>query len=373
VILINLPDPGTLLFNRFYTAQFFSDARRVLKEDGIVSLSIGEPSNYIPPAMGRYLASIDAAMSPSFPHRDWYPLGRYVAVCGRDGIRPLTGTLADTVSDGRGLDLVFMRSGYLDSDLSAARVSAVKEAMGTAAGLVRPNSDMTPSAVLYRLLLWQGRTGYAGILSIPQSRTAWLFFMVSLVTLVFGSFALSLKESGGSRGLILLLLGGFAGITAETVLMYLYQGGYGFLYSRIALLLAAFMAGMALGAMVRIRAIEIPAWLWTAYFLVVALVVWVDPGARVPERIGLILFLLLMTGAGVLTGVSFSAGSAMLEASGWRHPGGAAYGIDLLGAALATVICGLILPLVIGLYAPVRYGLLLSVSIAAGLSLRKEN
>jgi spermidine synthase len=373
LILVNLPDPGTLLFNRFYSAQFFQDASRALDDDGIIALSIGEPSNYIPPAMGRYLASLDAALSPFFSHRDWYPLDRYVALCGKEDVRRLTGSLADGVADERGLDLKFMRSDYLDADLSKERISAVKAAIDKASGQVRPNSDMTPSAVLYRLILWQGRTGYAGILSVPNKTGVWLAFVAGLVVLVFGAFVLTLKGSGGARGLVLLSLGGFAGLAAETVLMYLYQAGYGFLYSRIALLLAAFMAGMALGAMTRVRTAASPAWLWTGYFLTVTVVVWIDPGTWLPEWTGLALFLLLMTGAGALTGVSFNVGSGLLESSGWRHPGGAAYGMDLLGAALGTVICGLILPLAIGLFAPVRYCLLLSVSIAAGLSIKEGN
>jgi hypothetical protein len=112
--------------------------------------------------------------------------------------------------------------------------------------------------------------------------------------------------------------------------------------------------------------------LWVGYFLAVTLVVWIDPGVWLPEWAGLALFLLLMTGAGAFTGISFSVGSGLLESSGWRHPGGVAYGVDLIGAALGTVICGLILPLAIGLYAPIRYCLLLSVSIAAGLSIKKD-
>ena len=372
VILINLPDPGTLLFNRFYTAQFFMDAARTLAVDGVLALSVGEPSNYIPPAMGRYLASLDRALTPSFPHRTWYPMGRYAAVCGKIPLRPLTGSLADAVSAQRGLDLKFMSSGFLNADLSGGRVSAVADAIGEAAGMVRPNSDLIPSAVRHRLLLWHGRTGYAGIMSIPQSTGLWFAFIGVLVTLVLGSFFLATKGAGGTRGALLLSLGGFSGIAAETVLMYLYQAGYGFLYSRIALLVAAFMAGMALGSLVRVPERTNPAWLWTGYFLAVTLVVSIGPGSWLPELFGLGLFLLFMAVAGVLTGVSFRAGSGLLESSGWRHPGGAAYGIDLLGAALGTVICGLVLPLAVGLFAPVRYCLLLSVTIAAGLSISKD-
>ncbi len=61
----------------------------------------------------------------------------------------------------------------------------------------------------------------------------------------------------------------------------------------------------------------------------------------------------------------------MLEKAGVRHPGGAAYGVDILGAALGTVVCGLVLPLAVGLYAPIRYCLFLSISIAAGMSINR--
>ncbi len=43
--------------------------------------------------------------------------------------------------------------------------------------------------------------------------------------------------------------------------MYLYQVGFGYLYSRMALLLAFFMVGMALGALVRIGDPARTAWL----------------------------------------------------------------------------------------------------------------
>ena len=249
-------------------------------------------------------------------------------------------------------------------------MEAVKDARARA-GTVRPNADLVPSAVGYRLTLWRGRTEDARLLSTAGNGLAWQAFVAVLVMVVFGAFGAATMGSGAIRGLLVLSLGGFSGIAAETVLMYLYQVGFGYLYSRMALLLAFFMVGMALGAMVRIgNPARIP-WLWTGYFLVVTVTVSADPGTRLPEWGGLILFLLLMTGAGALTGMSFGAGSALLEKAGVRHPGGAAYGVDILGAALGTVVCGLVLPLAVGLYAPIRYCLFLSVSIAAGLSIGK--
>ncbi|MDT8395814.1 MAG: hypothetical protein RRA32_05105 [bacterium] len=370
VVILNLPDPGTLLYNRYYSAEFFRLIALALSPDGILSLAAGEPGNYIAPAMGRYLASLDGALSLSFPHRAWYPLDRYTALCGRGPLSPLTGDLAASIALERNLDLRFMVPEYLSADLSKDRMEAVSQALSDS-GDVRPNADLVPSAVGYRLTLWRGRTADAGLLSAIGNGVAWYLFVAVLVMVIFGGFGAGTMRSETTRGLLVLFLGGFSGIAAETALMYLYQTGFGYLYSRMALLLAFFMVGMALGAMVRDAQPSRTAWLWTGYFLLVTVTVWIDPGWVLQEWAGLLLYLLLMTGAGLLTGMSFGAGSALLESAGVKYPGGAAYGVDLLGAALGTVVCGLVLPLAIGLYAPIRYCLLLSVAIAAGLSIGK--
>jgi hypothetical protein len=282
--------------------------------------------------------------------------------------------LAGRVAARRSLDISFLVPEYLDADLSSDRMAAVKKALSRAEN-VRPNMDMAPAAVGHRLTLWRGRTGDAGLLSGAGIGANWYLFVAVLVLVVFVVFGAGTWRKGGLavKGGLILFLGGFSGIAAETVLMYLYQAGFGYLYSRMALLLAFFMVGMALGAVIRWNHPFRTAWLWAGYFLgftfVVAFMAKTSMGRSLPEWAGLFLYLLLITGAGLLTGVSFRAGSVLLEEAGVRHPGGMAYGVDIFGAALGTVVCGLVLPLAIGLFAPIRYCLLLSVAIAAGISI----
>jgi spermidine synthase len=374
VVILNLPDPGTLLYNRYFSAQFFQLVSASLAEGGVLGISVGEPGNYITSAMGKYLASLDGALSYSFPHRAWYPLDRYAALCSSDPLPLLTGTLAASVAIERSLDLRFMVPEYLDADLSDDRVQAVEKALSSA-GNVSPNLDFAPSAVKHRLTLWRGRTDDAGLLSGAGNSWEWYFFLAVLVMVIFVAFGAGSWKKGGLavKGGLILFLGGFSGIAAETVFMYLYQSGFGYLYSRMALLLAFFMVGMALGAVIKWGHPFRTPWLWVGYFLVVtfvvAFMVKTSTGRSFPEWAGLLVYLLLITGAGLLTGVSFKAGSSLLEEAGIRHPGGMAYGVDIFGAALGTVVCGLVLPLAIGLYAPIRYCLLLSISIAAGISI----
>jgi spermidine synthase len=374
VVILNLPDPGTLLYNRYYSAQFFQLVSTSLAPGGVFGLAVGEPGNYIPAAMGQYLASLDGALSYSFSNRTWYPLDRYVALCSEESLPQLTGEVAAYVALERRLDLRFMIPEYLDADLSKDRMAAVKKAISSA-GNVRPNLDLVPSAVGHRLTLWRGRTADAGLLSGIGNSLGWYFFVAVLVMVVFVAFGAGSWKKGGLavKGGLILFLGGFSGIAAETLLMYLYQSGFGYLYSRMALLLAFFMVGMALGAVIKWGHPFRTAWLWAGYFLsltfVVAFMVRTSMGRALPEWAGLLAYLLLITGAGLLTGVSFKAGSSLLEEAGIRHPGGMAYGVDIFGAALGTVVCGLVLPLAIGLFAPIRYCLLLSVAIAAGISI----
>jgi spermidine synthase len=187
--------------------------------------------------------------------------------------------------------------------------------------------------------------------------------------------ALAASYAGGSGvvGSTILFTGGFCGISAEIVLLYLYQVNYGFLYSRIALLLSVFMAGTAAGAVIpgRFRKkVSAPVIYWTTYFLLLVVIIGGRLSGLFPEFAGLVLFLFLMILAGILTGVSFAAGSSLLELDRGQPAGGAAYGIDLTGAAMGALISGLVLPLTLGLLAPLVLCLLLSAFIALGLMLR---
>jgi spermidine synthase len=373
VVILDMPDPGTLQVNRFYSSEFFGQAARTLAPGGIFALSIGEPANYITPAQGRYLASVDRALEPFFPHRVWYPLGRYTAIAGAGPVKELTVDLVDRVASQRGLDLKFMRSEFLSADLAPDRMGDVTRALAEAAG-TRPNTDLRPEAVRHRLRLWAGRTGYAGLLSLPERRAAWRTFLVGLAAIGLIFLCAGALGGGGRDGAVLLLMGGFCGISAESVLLYLYQVSYGYLYSRIALMLALYMAGMALGAVLspwRDRAV-VPAWLWAGFFLVTGAFVLSGAAGVLPEPAGLAVFLLLIAAAGSLTGIAFATGSARLKNAGWHRVGGAAYGLDLVGAAVGVIVCGMVLPLMAGLMAPILFSIFLATCVGIGMVLNRR-
>lgn len=375
LIIMDLPDPDTLQFNRLYTEEFFSRVKTALQPEGLFSFSTGEPANYIMPGQARYLAALDASLSPWFSNRIYYPLSRYVIVAGDMDPEVMTGEMADRVALEREVNLKYVQSGYLDYDLSRDRMAAIPDAL-TQTGEISGNSDLMPSAVLHRIDLWAERVGRASFLTVADRDTVgWKVMVGGFIGLILTAFAVAGFGGTLARGSSILLSGGFYGISAEVVLLYLYQIHYGFLYSRIALLLSVFMVGTAAGAVIPGRyrkGVSSPVIYWTAYFLILVVMIRGGLSGVFPEFTGLVLFLFFMILAGFLTGISFAAGSSLLELNRGHPTGGAAYGLDLTGAAVGALISGLVLPLVLGLVAPLVFCLLLSAALAAGSSMGKK-
>ncbi|TNF47768.1 hypothetical protein EP232_03090 [bacterium] len=375
LIIMDLPDPDTLQFNRFYTERFFNRVKRALHPEGLFSFSTGEPANFIMPGQARYLATLDASLAPWFSHRIYYPFSRYVIVAGDRDPGILTGAMADRIALERKVDLRYVHSGYMNYDLSEERMAAIPEAL-TQIGEMPGNSDLVPSAVLQRIFLWAERVGKTTFLSVVNRNSfGWVVMILCLISLILTSFIVAFTGGSGMIGSNVLLMGGVGGISAEIVLLYLYQVNYGYLYSRIALLLSVFMVGTAAGAVIpgRFRkGVSSPALYWMVYFMFLVIMTRMGLPEMLPEFTGLALFLILMVLAGILTGISFAAGSSLLEADRSYSAGGAAYGLDLTGAAVGAIISGLVLPLVLGLMAPLVFCLLLSAFMAAGVTLRSR-
>jgi len=67
VVIVNLPDPDTAQLNRFYTLEFFREARRSLRPGGILSLHVGASENYISPPAAEFLRCIYKTLREAFP------------------------------------------------------------------------------------------------------------------------------------------------------------------------------------------------------------------------------------------------------------------------------------------------------------------
>jgi spermidine synthase len=126
---------------------------------------------------------------------------------------------------------------------------------------------------------------------------------------------------------------GFTLIGLEMLLLLAFQAIYGYVYQQLAVIIAAFMAGMALGSWLALRA---PArrGIRTLVFLQVGAAMAPLLLCAVFEAVSPVLFPVLALGCGMLGGYEFPVASRIFCA---RNPG-TLYALDLAGSCVGAVL-----------------------------------
>jgi spermidine synthase len=224
VVIVDVPDPSTAQLNRFYTAEFFAEAKATLGEDGVLSFSLGHYENYVSPELARVLGSASQALKQSFQNVLMIPGGR-IFFLASDG--PLFADIGARIEQ-RQIQTKLVNRHYLDAMLTADRMADLERAASQPASV---NTDFSPVLYFYHLRHWmsQFNVGF-GVL-----QTALLvLFCVYLIRL---------------RGPALVLFAsGFAGSALEIVLLLAFQVLCGSVYHQVGVIVTVFMIGLALGA-----------------------------------------------------------------------------------------------------------------------------
>ena len=229
VIIVDVPDPSTSQINRFYTAEFFAQAKARLTDAGVLSLGLGRYENYISPELARMLASAGGTLRQSFRNTLAIPGGR-VFFLASDG--PLHQDIAARIEQ-RGVQNKLVNRYYLDAMLTPDRLADVERAASRPAAV---NSDFAPVLYYYHLRYWisQFKVGFGvlelALLALLALLAAYLVRMRSAAVAIFAS--------------------GFAASALEVVLLLGVQALCGAVYHQVGVVVTAFMAGLAAGALV---------------------------------------------------------------------------------------------------------------------------
>ena len=224
VVIVDVPDPSTLQLNRFYTAGFFGEVRRVLNPGGVLAFGLGRYENYVSPELARLLASAYRTLRRSFAHVRMIPGGR-VFFLASDG--PLALDIAARLEQ-RGLATKLVNRHYLDATLAPDRLADLDRAVAQPAEI---NTDFNPALYYYYLRHWLSQFNvHAGLLGgvLLVLLAVYLFRLRPVPRVIFAS--------------------GFAASALEVVLLLGYQVLYGSLYRQVGLVVTVFMAGLAAGA-----------------------------------------------------------------------------------------------------------------------------
>jgi len=386
VVLVGIPDPTTAQLNRFYTAEFQREVSRILADDGVLGFSVQSAENYVGAELAAFLACLRATTESVFPVVAMYPGDPCHIVASRSGsaFTRDARVLSERVAD-RGLDVAYVRDYYLSDRLSAERVAYFDSALRGVQS--RVNTDLSPAAYYLSMVLWNRQFSGAPrvLLAAPGFATERNVFLLSLALIALlaaPSFLRRPSERSRSRVVVAaVFLVGATEMSLELTALLAFQSIYGYVYHQLALIVAAFMAGLALGGWLGTRAAARGA--GAGSFVTLQLFI-----AAVPLALGATLmrvaalppeglhawaafFPLIVVGAALLAGLQFPLAAKLVsrERPDVGAVGGRLYGADLLGAAAGATATTIFLLPILGTLGTMRALAIVNAAVFASLAL----
>jgi len=374
VIILSAGEPVNAEMNRFYTVEFFSALKSIMRPDGILSFGVPSSPDILGMRQVLFLKSLHMTLRECFGSVLVVPgeTARFLAASGPGILTANPGVLIDRLQSRR-IATSYVRDYYLLDCLSPMRLAYIDSVLRESLP-VRINRDLQPACYLYGLAVWSAQVHpvagrlLAGILDSGVQTMATVGFLIVLLPAVFYART---RSSPAAAVAFNTGLSGAAVIVAEIVLILMFQVLYGTVYERIALIVSAFMAGMALGSGIassgrvgalagRLRMVQLGlAGYAGVLFLVAVAFPAVDAGRA--GAWGVAAFLLAALAGGVLGGMQFAAAA---QTAG-EDRGTMLYAADLAGAAVGALGASLFLLPVFGIP---RTLLLIGFAILAGVT-----
>jgi len=373
VIIVNLPTPQTAQLNRFYTADFFREASEKLAGDGVFSFQLHAAEEYLSPDLSAFLRCIVRSLRESFPIVQTIP-GDVVHffAAKREGVMA-TGS-AELLSRlrARRLKTDYVREYYIPFRMMPDRVADLEQNIQPLSD-TPVNRDLAPIAYYFGVELWstqferQYQHTFESVAGIQFWRLAvWAGALLVIVALVVSFWPRPSVRVRASAGFCAALTG-LTMISLEVMLLLGFQGIYGYVYHQLAILIALFMTGMAVGNWWRLRSaglqhqarprrsglMELAGMQVLVSFSPLLLYAFLSSLANVRDPTLLvlasqILFPAVALLAGVLGGYEFALATEVFFADeqGRQARPGTLYGVDLIGACVgALVLSTVLLPL----------------------------
>ena len=359
LIILNFPEPSTLNLNRFYTSDFFYLCKLHLSPSGILVFRIPSSSTYLNQPSRKLNATLIRTSQEIFQEQFIIPDDFTTIILSDSSLSlSLPGTWYQRQKE-RDLrtrllsELFFILK--LDSLKSAWYTSEIQNVR------IKPNNDLHPSAVWYSLSVWisLNEPGLLPVINIIEKlKPEYIIALIISLTL-FAFFSIK-KYGSGNNSIIYIpvFTTGFGGMSLSILLALLFQACYGYIYSWLGFLVAAFMTGLALGTLFsgvrrgkntyrRLLYLE----LLFLLLLVVILVILSSDFYLKNAAVYKYLILFMATISGILVGAEFPA-SAELKAGldkNFARSASGIYAVDLLGACFGGILTSVIFIPVFGI------------------------
>ncbi|MCS7261615.1 MAG: fused MFS/spermidine synthase, partial [Anaerolineae bacterium] len=364
LILIGITEPSTLQTNRFFTSEFFALAKTKLDREGILVLGLPGSLTYSSEELKNLNRCIFNTLQSVFPAIRALPGDGTNLFLASDSPEVLAIDTTQVLErlEQRKIQTEVIIPWYIEQKLHPGWQAWFERFV--AGSTQRINSDLAPIGVFYSIAHWNA-------LFAPSLR--WLFGQfeqisleaVALLLVVFLVPYLLFRPRNPRyfRASLLwaVITTGFAGMIFDLIIIFAFQSVYGYVFSWIGFLVAAFMAGAAGGATLTTVVLER---IGFGYFVKIELAVMgfalgcplvllvATPYSGSPDAFLLkLIFPTLACIGGFVIASQFPLANKLYwrESSGLMQTAGLLYAADLLGGWLGGIVGAAVLLPVLGL------------------------
>lgn len=329
IVLITVPDPSSVQLNRYYTNEFIEKLQLVLNHNAVVIYGLNSTGNYMSDWQNAKLSLIWNTLAANFNNLEIIP-GEKDYLIASDSI--LSYRISELYSK-REIENIYVNTDYIDDNRIGMRAELIRKQLHDNIGI---NTNDKALPVFFSTLKY---------LSHFRSNV-YLFLGIPLLLFIF-MMILFKRESRG------MYIAGFTGASVEVLLIFVFQIAFGYIYSAIGVLIAVFMTGLLLGALVG-RSISLSVMNYRKAFLLSILylaLLFAFTSISYSEIHPWLLwpaFIMLMIIPAGLTGFVFVISTSLFQPDSIRSAP-SIYAVDLIGSSMAMIIMTLLIIPVIGL------------------------
>jgi spermidine synthase len=257
IIFLGLRSPSDLQTNRLFSEEFFREAGRRLNPGGILTLTLPGSLTYLSRELKDFNACILNALSSAFVYTRVIP-GDFNLFLASDysAILDADSALINQRIKQRGIYSDLLLPPYVEYRLASRWSSWFADSLKDATK--RSNRDFSAFALFKSLALWNAQfsPGWQALLLSLQRVNLGLILELLLVFLLVSLFLLRQKRGVNFSLPYAVVTTGFFGMLVNLIIIFCFQIVHGYLYYQIAMLIAVFMAGAALGSILVSRYLE---------------------------------------------------------------------------------------------------------------------
>lgn len=339
-VILAVPDPSSLQINRYFTDEFMFILKQKLNPDAVVLYALSSSGNYLSAGKAAIETAVFQTLRKNFKCTEIIPGERDYFVASDSSLR----TDIARLSASRGIDTKYVNSNYMDDTSILQRGKLIRENLQEKI----INKDEKPLPVYFHTLQFLSQ----------YTSNWWLLILLPVIILLLPLLLMRSVASG-------MYVSGFTAASFEILVIFTFQTYFGYVYLAIGMIIAIFMGGLATGSMIgnrfgANRKHFAFAQIILVFYALLFPVFWFLLKGMQSTFAGLLILGLMTMFLSGITGFQYVIGTKLLPGN-FTRTASLLYAVDLIGAALGTVVISvLLLPLT---------GVVTSCLIIAGINL----